>query len=129
MEIIERSGAYPVQINRDKTLGYANSASTEPNETPTSKPLDGSSVVGVTFALILIGVFMKRRKANSVDTREGSVLLYGGASFRGQNDRTDKSFSVSSLNFNLKLPFSETLNSTNNFNPKAITGQGGFGKV
>ena len=132
MEMIERSGAYRVQGNPNKTLG---SAPTKPDKTLTSIPkknftfVVAGSVVGVAFALILIGVFIKCKKANSVETRERSVLLYGGTSFRETNERTAYTSSVSSLNFGLKLPFSEILHATNNFNPKVMIGEGGFGKV
>ncbi|KAJ9670599.1 hypothetical protein PVL29_026881 [Vitis rotundifolia] len=148
MEMIKRSGAYPVPSNPNKTL---QSAPCKPRKTPepnktvepapapskpntlTSKPKKNifaiaSSVVGVAFVLILIGVFMKCRKANSVETRECSVLLYGGRPFCRTNDRTADT-SVCSLSLGLKLPFSEILHATNNFNPKVIIGEGGFGKV
>ena len=135
MEKIERSGAYPVPSNPNKTL---ESPPSNPNKTlkpAPSKPKKNfmfaiaGSVVGVAFVLMLIGVFMKCRKASPAETRGWSVLLYGGRSFWKTNDRTANNSSVSSLNLGLKLPFSEILHATNNFNPKVIVGEGGCGKV
>ncbi|XP_034690921.1 probable receptor-like protein kinase At5g24010 [Vitis riparia] len=88
-------------------------------------------VVGVAFLLILLGVILKCRKANSVESGEWSMLLYGGRYFSWitGTGRAVETSSVSSLNLGLKIPFSEILHATHRFDKKSMIGKGGFGKV
>ena len=88
------------------------------------------TVVGVLACLlILLGMIFKCRKANSVESEEWSVPLYGGRYFSWITRRTAETSSVSSLNLGLKIPFSEILHATHRFDKKLMIGKGGFGKV
>ncbi|KAJ9670593.1 hypothetical protein PVL29_026876 [Vitis rotundifolia] len=81
------------------------------------------SVVGVLACLlILLGVILKCRKANSDDGE------FGGRYFSWITDRTSDNSIVSSLNLGLKIPLSEILHATYRFDKKLMLGEGGFGK-
>ena len=90
----------------------------------------GSSVLGVlAFLLILTGMILKCRKANSAESGELSVFLYGGRRYSWTTGRTAETSSLSSLNLGLKIPLSEILDATHRFDEKLMIGEGGFGKV
>ncbi|RVX23293.1 hypothetical protein VitviT2T_010954 [Vitis vinifera] len=82
-------------------------------------------VVGVLACLlILLGVILKCRKANSDESGE-----FGGRYFSWITDRTSDNSVVSSLNLGLKIPLSEIRHATHRFDKKLMLGEGGFGKV
>ncbi|KAJ9670600.1 hypothetical protein PVL29_026882 [Vitis rotundifolia] len=89
----------------------------------------GTAVGVLACLLILLGMILKCRKANSVESEDWSVPLYGGRYFSWITGRTAETSSVSSLNLGLKIPFSEILHATHRFDKKLMIGKGGFGKV
>ena len=92
--------------------------------------LIGSIVGGMALVLVLLVVILwvwKRWKAKNVEAADWIVPYYGRGSF--STDKANDTSSVSSLNLGLKIPFSEILRATNNFDPKLMIGEGGFGKV
>ncbi|KAJ9163184.1 hypothetical protein P3X46_022882 [Hevea brasiliensis] len=107
-------------------------------EHPSGKHLDlviGFSVGGVVLISILIILFLfavRRRKAKPV---QAMFLKDDAPTGRGTPHSwiaatTVNSFSpLPNLNLKLKMPFSEILAATSNFDTKLLIGEGGFGKV
>lgn len=94
----------------------------------------GSVAGGVGLLFILVGVLLfglKYRKAKPVENVDWNVVpQYGGDSYSMITDRTGNNASpLPNLNLGLKVPFAEILRATQNFNPKLMIGEGGFGKV
>ena len=118
MELIEGSGLVLVPISKPKKKFRF--------------VIVGSVVGGVAFAFILMGVILwslKRRKSKPVKTVDWIGPLHGGRSVSRTTNRTANTSSVSSLNLGLKIPLSEILLATSNFNTELMIGEGGFGKV
>ncbi|KAK6923095.1 Serine-threonine/tyrosine-protein kinase, catalytic domain [Dillenia turbinata] len=88
------------------------------------------SVVGGSFVILIIAVVAlrwRKRKAEPVATLEWPLVsLYRGSS---HSDRSAGMFNIPNINLGLKIPFADILAATNNFNPKLLIGEGGFGKV
>ena len=117
MELTKGSSLVPVANKPKKTLTFV---------------VVGSVVGGVASVLVLLGVILwgwKCRKAKHVEIVDWTVPYYGRGSFSRTTDKTVDVSSVSGLNLGLKIPFSEILHATNNFDAKLMIGEGGFGKV
>ncbi|KAK6923097.1 Serine-threonine/tyrosine-protein kinase, catalytic domain [Dillenia turbinata] len=88
------------------------------------------SVVGGSFVILIIAVvalLRVKRKAEPVGTLEWPLVsLYRGSS---QSYRSASMSNIPNINLGLKIPFANILAATNNFNPKLLIGEGGFGKV
>lgn len=117
MEFIQRSGSVPMANRQKRKLTFV---------------VVGSVIGGIVSVLVLLGVILwgrKWRKAKSGESVDWVVPYTGKASFSMTTDKTADVSSVSSLNLGLKIPFSEILHATNNFDAKLMIGEGGFGKV
>ncbi|KAK4416308.1 putative receptor-like protein kinase [Sesamum alatum] len=93
----------------------------------------GSAVGGLILVLVLlIGVLcgLKKRKWKPVDAIDWPLAhLYGGSTNSRTTDKTVTSSPAADFNLGLKVPFSEILYATKNFDKKLRIGEGGFGKV
>lgn len=94
----------------------------------------GSGIGGLVLAFIFMMVLflcLRRRRSKPVETFDLQLgpLYGGGSSYSRTTDRTVGSTPLADMNLGLKVPFSEILYATKNFDPKLIIGQGGFGKV
>ncbi|KAL0350545.1 UNVERIFIED_CONTAM: putative receptor-like protein kinase [Sesamum radiatum] len=93
----------------------------------------GSVVGGLILVLVLfIVVFcgLKKRKSKPVEAFDRPLAhLYGGSTYSRTTDKTVTSSPAADFNLGLKVPFSEILYATKNFNKKLRIGEGGFGKV
>ncbi|PIN09283.1 Non-specific serine/threonine protein kinase [Handroanthus impetiginosus] len=93
----------------------------------------GPCVGGVVLVLIILAMFMfclKRRKWMRVETPDWRLVpLYGGSSHSRTMVRNTTGSAHADLNLGLKIPFSEILYATRNFDTKLMIGEGGFGKV
>ncbi|XP_040999600.1 probable receptor-like protein kinase At2g23200 isoform X2 [Juglans microcarpa x Juglans regia] len=90
----------------------------------------GPACFGAFFILVLlVALGLKFRKPGH-DQILG-VPLYGGFSSKSRLTQRGPNASLAdpSLNLSLRVPFSEILRATNNFNAKLLIGEGGFGKV
>ncbi|XP_042973180.1 probable receptor-like protein kinase At2g23200 isoform X2 [Carya illinoinensis] len=94
-----------------------------------SPAIIGPACSGAFFILVILVVLgLKLRKSGHDHILE--VPLYGG--FSSHNRLTQRGPNASlapSLNLSLRIPFSDILSATKNFNAKLLIGEGGFGKV
>ncbi|KAL8044558.1 hypothetical protein ABFX02_08G053000 [Erythranthe guttata] len=93
----------------------------------------GSSVGGLVLVLVfltLLFICLRRRKWKPVEAFDLPLgPFFGGSSYSRTTNRTINGSPLADLNLGLKVPFSEILYATKNFNAKLIIGEGGFGKV
>ncbi|KAL2241577.1 probable receptor-like protein kinase At5g24010 [Sesamum indicum] len=93
----------------------------------------GSVVGGVILVLVLLIVVfcgLKKRKWKPVEAFDWPLAhLYGGSTYSRTTERTVTSSPAADFNLGLKVPFTEILYATKNFNKKLRIGEGGFGKV
>ncbi|KAL2499626.1 putative receptor-like protein kinase [Abeliophyllum distichum] len=79
------------------------------------------------------GVFfitLKRKKSEPAEIFDWPLRhLYGGNSYSRTTDRTVNGPPLADLNLGLKVPLSDIVYATNNFDTKLLIGEGGFGKV
>ncbi|KAL0377852.1 UNVERIFIED_CONTAM: putative receptor-like protein kinase [Sesamum radiatum] len=93
----------------------------------------GSVVGGLILVLVLLTVVLwglKKRKLKPVEAFDRPLAhLYGGSTYSRSTDKTVTSSPAADFNLGLKVPFSEILYATKNFDKKLRIGEGGFGKV
>ncbi|KAG7993573.1 hypothetical protein I3843_01G010700 [Carya illinoinensis] len=94
-----------------------------------SPAIIGPACSGAFFILVILVVLgLKLRKSRHDHILE--VPLYGGFSSHSRLTQRGPNASLApSLNLSLRIPFSEILSATKNFNAKLLIGEGGFGKV
>ncbi|KAJ6420744.1 hypothetical protein OIU84_028162 [Salix udensis] len=127
---------YDYVVSSDDS-GYM-SFSITPNETSIKKVafLNGLEIMEfLGNSTIKMPVEHERRKhlALMIGSAGGVALilfLYGrGRSPSSTTERTENASIVTNLNLKLKMSLAEILAATENFNPKLLIGEGGFGKV
>ncbi|OIT03123.1 PREDICTED: probable receptor-like protein kinase At2g23200 [Nicotiana attenuata] len=96
----------------------------------------GATVGGVVAVLILVSAVvilfcLKSRKAKPVESVDLRVVNANGTSSHSRTTvRTSPIGSTTpEMNLGLKIPLAEIVYATNNFDPKFMIGEGGFGKV
>ncbi|KAM7510429.1 hypothetical protein LguiB_009304 [Lonicera macranthoides] len=91
----------------------------------------GSAFGGVVFLILLLVVlfWLKCRRAKPVDSFDRPLVLAYGRSSYGTVSSRNVNASPGTVNLGLKLNFDEILYATNDFDPKLMIGEGGFGKV
>ncbi|RVW57249.1 putative receptor-like protein kinase [Vitis vinifera] len=110
--------------------GYVN-FSIGPREEPKTRTafLNGLEIMELIegSGLVLVPISKPKKKFSLLKPWIGP--LHGGRSVSRTTNRTANTSSVSSLNLGLKIPLSEILLATSNFNTELMIGEGGFGKV
>ncbi|KAL8528757.1 hypothetical protein ACS0TY_006276 [Phlomoides rotata] len=93
----------------------------------------GSSVGGGVFLLmilIMIVVGLRKKKWKAIESFDWPLVpLNGGSSYSRTTVRTSVGSTIADLNLGLKVPLSEILLATKQFDSKMMVGGGGFGKV
>ncbi|KAB1214793.1 hypothetical protein CJ030_MR5G017536 [Morella rubra] len=120
LEILEKSGSVPpVSVGKKKHVDHF--------------VVVGSVLGGLVLIFILVAVFymaFKCRKPKPVENLNWSPLpVYGGGSSHSRVTEGTTIGPVPPWNLALKLPLSEILYATNNFDTKLLIGKGGFGNV
>ncbi|KAJ6412970.1 hypothetical protein OIU84_005899 [Salix udensis] len=89
---------------------------------------------GVALILVLILLLLLCLRLRRLNPVKALILknefLYGrGRSPSWTTERTENASIITNLNLKLKMSLAEILVATENFNPKLLIGEGGFGKV
>ncbi|KAF3439024.1 hypothetical protein FNV43_RR17299 [Rhamnella rubrinervis] len=87
-----------------------------------------SSLAFVTFLVGMVFLGHKYNKAKHAGT--GPVVPCGGWTLKSGITRNTSSISsIPNCDLKLKMPFTDILHATQNFDPRLVIGEGGFGKV
>ncbi|KAG7993579.1 hypothetical protein I3843_01G011200 [Carya illinoinensis] len=132
---VEDSRIHNAFLNGLEILEVVNqSGFTPPREIEVGKKKLSPGIIGLAcsgafFILVILVVLgLKLRKSRHDHILE--VPLYGGFSSHSRLTQRGPNASLApSLNLSLRIPFSDILNATKNFNAKLLIGEGGFGKV
>ncbi|KAL2455741.1 putative receptor-like protein kinase [Forsythia ovata] len=93
----------------------------------------GSCIGATILIFVVLGVLfitLKRKQSKPAESFDWPLRhLYGGNSYSRTTDRTVNGTPLADLNLGLKVPLSDIVYATNNFDTKLLIGEGGFGKV
>ncbi|KAJ6774449.1 hypothetical protein OIU79_017783 [Salix purpurea] len=89
----------------------------------------GAALILVLILLLSICLRLRRLKPIKALILKNEFLCGRGRSPSSTTKRTENASIVTSLNLKLKMSLVEILAATENFNPKLLIGEGGFGKV
>ncbi|KAB5556923.1 hypothetical protein DKX38_007832 [Salix brachista] len=89
----------------------------------------GAALILVLILLLSICLRLRRLKPIKPLILKNEFLCGRGRSPSSTTKRTENASIVTSLNLKLKMSLVEILAATENFNPKLLIGEGGFGKV
>ncbi|XP_009609350.1 probable receptor-like protein kinase At5g24010 [Nicotiana tomentosiformis] len=122
MQLIDEGGSVPDENGQTKNRGLL--------------IIVGATVGGVVAVLILVSAVvilfcLKSRKAKPVESVDWRVVNANGTS--SQSRTTVRTSPIGSttpdMNLGLKIPLAQIVYATDNFDPKFMIGEGGFGKV
>ncbi|KAB5556928.1 hypothetical protein DKX38_007837 [Salix brachista] len=89
----------------------------------------GAALILVLVLLLSVCLRLRRLKPIKALILKNEFLYGRGRSPSSTTKRTENASIVTNLNLKLKMSLAEILAATENFNPKLLIGEGGFGKV